>query len=113
MDTLPLQLDACCGREMSLAANANVAHNLGIRAQPSSLALTGPAGCCWSSHADILPRPSARESLQNCRFYAILLCGPNAQASRGKVDLDEKRDVGARDENHRTDEQQRNRPRKT
>jgi hypothetical protein len=54
-----------------------------------------------------------RETPQNCRICAILLCWTDAEASRGQANFEEKRDVGARDENHRAYEQQRNGPRKT
>ncbi len=54
-----------------------------------------------------------RKPRKIAEFSAILLYGADAQASRGQVDFDEKRDVGARDENHRAYEQQRDGPGKT
>ena len=62
-------------------------------------------GVVWRRMRDMLLPAPVQETSQNCRFYAILLCGPDAQASGGQVDFDEKRDVSARDENHRADEQ--------
>ncbi len=101
VDTLALQLDAGCSGEMTYPADTDVTHYLRIGAYPS-------AGGYWASHADMLSPAPDREISQNYRIYAVLLRGTDPQAARRQVDFDEKRDVGARDKDHRSDEQQRN-----
>jgi hypothetical protein len=103
---LTLELDASRGSQVTVAANSDMPDNSSVSADPGW-------GICWVRHEGIVMQPRRMKSPQNCRIQAISLDGADAQASCSQANLDEESHVGARDEHHRANEQEGNRPRKS
>ena len=97
VNALPLELDACCGGQVAMAADTDMSDNLRVSADPR-------ARICWALHVGIVVPRRRMRSPQDCRIQAILLGWTDAQASRGQVNLEEECHVGARDEHHRAHE---------